>query len=260
VERRAGRASDVRLARMLHRAGRRVGLSISRYPPPNSLERLLTHLFRRLDINCVLDVGAHVGGYVRFLRKDLGFDGHVASFEPARGSYRIMEATWGMDERWLGFPHALGRQRGTAELNLFSGGNWNSFLPPNRYGAGRFLELSSRTGSETVEVHRLADVFPTATEPVSEPRAFLKVDTQGYDLDVIEGGEEILTRILGIQMELSAKPIYEGQPPLLTAVSRLGELGFDLAGMFPISRDRDELRVIELDAVFCRGSASEASM
>jgi hypothetical protein len=146
----------------------------------------------------------------------------------------------------------LGKQAGSAVLNLFEGGNFNSLLRPSSYGADRFLSLREPQGTEEIPVHRLDDVFETVTRGIIAPRVFLKVDTQGYDMDVIDGAGTALSSIAALQLELSAKPIYDRQPSFVPAICRLGELGFEVAGMFPISRDSDGLRVVEFDAVFCR--------
>jgi hypothetical protein len=76
------------------------------------------------------------------------------------------------------------------------------------------------------------------------------VDTQGSDMDVIEGARKALPSITALQLELSVRPIYDGQPSLPQTMAALADLGFELLGVFPISRDG--LRVVEFDGVFCR--------
>ncbi|MDF2745158.1 MAG: hypothetical protein K0S88_6536 [Actinomycetia bacterium] len=49
---------------MAQRLARSGGLYVSRYPPPETLAFHLKQLTRRLEINCVLDVGAHVTAHV----------------------------------------------------------------------------------------------------------------------------------------------------------------------------------------------------
>jgi hypothetical protein len=124
------------MARRLARSG---GLYVSRYPPPETLAFHLKQLTRRLEINCVLDVGAHQGGYARLLRREAGFGGEIVSFEPAALSFAALRPA--------------------------------------------------------VEVRRLADVFDEVTAHVPDPEVLLKVDTQGYDLEVIEGAAEVLCRV-----------------------------------------------------------------
>ena len=72
---------------VVRRLARSGGLYVSLYPPPETLAFHLKHLTRRLEINCVLDVGAHQGGYARLLRREAGFGGEIVSFEPAAASW-----------------------------------------------------------------------------------------------------------------------------------------------------------------------------
>jgi len=51
------------LKRLIQKATRVVGLHVGRYPPVDSLAYHLKTVLRELDINCVLDVGAHEGEF-----------------------------------------------------------------------------------------------------------------------------------------------------------------------------------------------------
>ena len=91
-----------------------------------------------------------------------------------------------------------------------------------------------------------------------DPRVYLKLDTQGYDLRVLpRGGRPAIDRCsLGLQSEVSCVPIYDGMPRLVGAADRpYEEAGFSLTGMFPVTIDRRSLRVIEFDAVLIRVDA-----
>ena len=72
------------LKRNIRRVARRAGYEVV---PSSDLEdhafvRHLSKLFDKLDIHCVLDVGANRGQYYRFLRDRVGYGGLVISFEP----------------------------------------------------------------------------------------------------------------------------------------------------------------------------------
>jgi FkbM family methyltransferase len=235
---------------LIRRAGRRAGLSITRHPAPSTLEWLTRQVFAKLDINCVLDVGAYRGEYVTFLRNEVLFEGQVFSFEPAAASYRELKAASRHDQRWQGFPYGLGSKRETGTLNVFTSGDFNSLLSPNGYGPQRFATLAANATAEEVEIRRLDEVLPAVLEQVPSPRVFLKIDAQGSEMDVIDGAGEALPSIAALQLELSVRPIYRGQPSLPQTMAALADLGFELLGVFPIARDG--LRVVEFDGVFCR--------
>jgi FkbM family methyltransferase len=219
---------------------------------PNTLADHLSRLLPLLAVNCMLDVGAHEGAYIRLLRDEVGFRGEIVSFEPARETYAALESTHSDDERWRGHQYALGRREGRLGLHVYGDTLLNSFLSPSGYGLNQFPVLGSPISIEDVEVHRLTDIFDSVTSHVTDARVFLKADTQGFDLEVVEGAVEVLDRIMGVQLELPVRPIYHNMPTLSSTLDRLYELGFGLTGMFPVSLDRDGLQVIEFDCVFYR--------
>jgi FkbM family methyltransferase len=229
---------------------RKLGVSVMRESESNYLTPHLRRLFAVLAIDCVLDVGANTGQFVDRLRGDLGYRGHVASFEPAPASYEQLVRRWGTDARWRGFCCALGRERGTAELNLFTpDSSLNSLLGPSAFGSDRFAALKLEPRKERVEVHRLDDVFGEAVTPLVEPVTFLKLDTQGFDLEVLHGATAVLDHVAALVTELPVVPIYEGMPTLVDALGHLQDLGFEITGMFPVTRDRDGLGAVEFDCV-----------
>src|SRR5207245_5427268 len=91
----------------------------------------LASLYARLEINCVLDVGAHVGQYGRFLR-NIGYRGRIVSFEPVLANFTVLEQRRAGDEHWTCHRLALGRQDGTLPINVASVTQVSSFLVPNR--------------------------------------------------------------------------------------------------------------------------------
>jgi FkbM family methyltransferase len=239
-------------AKPVKRLARAAGVSLTRHPAPNTLERHLKDVIGQLRINCVLDVGAHEGAYARLLRDGVGFAGHIASFEPADRSYVRLVASRKGDQRWRGYRYALGREHRSGRLNLYGKSQLNSLLTPSLYGIGLFPALADAKATEVVEVRRLAEVFDEVTAAVAAPRVLLKVDTQGFDIQVLQGAGGVLDRIAAVQVEVPLKPIYEGMPSLTTMLEWLGGFGFELTGVFPVSRDRDHLRLVELDCVLCR--------
>lgn len=85
----------------------------------------------------------------------------------------------------------------------------------------------SRTVIERTETIRL----DTLDRVVADLKGtiLLKIDTQGYEKQVIEGGWQTLSRLKGILMELPIIHIYEGEWHFQEAVKFMAEAGFILA-------------------------------
>lgn len=210
---------------------------------------LLRAVLESRAIDCVLDVGAHSGGFGALLR-ELGYAGEIVSFEPGAEAFAALVSRAREDPRWQVQRLALGRTEGTARLNVARAANFASFLVPTAFSVERFRE-SAIDHAEEVPVRRLDAVFAPAGR-----RVLLKTDTQGWDLEVIEGARGCLDSVLALQVELAVRPLYEGAVGWLDALAVLRELGFRPAQLTSVGRD-GELGLLELDCLLVRDGARE---
>jgi hypothetical protein len=82
-----------------------------------------------------------------------------------------------------------------------------------------------------------------------DARALLKIDTQGFDVDVIEGGRRTLAdHVVALQVEVPIRNLYEGAPSLPEMVELVHDLGFEVTWVSPVAR-RPDLRLDECDFV-----------
>jgi hypothetical protein len=117
---------------------------------------------------------------------------------------------------------------------------------------GRSLIATLRTDyAETVEVRRLDELFAQIAAPATHPRTYLKMDTQGFDLEVLAGASGCLDEVVALQTELSVRALYEGMPSWLEALTELRRLGFTPTGFYAVGRD-SSWRVLEYDCVMTR--------
>jgi FkbM family methyltransferase len=229
----------------------RLGLDIVQ--AVDSLGGHLDAVFGRLGIDHVLDVGAHRGDYGAFLRR-LGYRDRITSFEPVEETFRSLSARCARDPLWDCYRLALGGHNGTGTIKVTQGTDLSSFLAPSRYGLDRFPGLTKVVREEEVRLRRLDSLLPSLFDAGTD-RLFLKIDAQGWDLEVLRGAEEVLPLVTAVQMEIAVKPIYEHMPTCLDALGHLERRGFEVTGLFPVTRD-DELRVLEFDLIVIRTSAS----
>jgi FkbM family methyltransferase len=237
----------------LRRRVRSAGFDVVRYPnPTGSLGPHLAAILDRTGIDTVLDVGAHHGEYGGLLRQ-AGFSGKIVSFEPVSASFSVLERRAAADGNWTAHRLALGSRNGSADINVASDSDLSSVLPTTAYARTLFSHAASVIGREAVDVRRLDAILDRCLDGGGERGLFLKTDTQGLDLEVIAGATACLDRICGLQVELSVKPIYDGMPSHVEALSALRDYGFSPTGMFPVQRD-EKLRIVEFDCVFVRAA------
>ena len=213
----------------------------------------LTQLFDRLGIDTVLDVGANVGGYRRFLREEVGFDGRIVSFEPVPSVFESLERGAANDPSWRGMQMALGDADGQLAINVTSRTTMCSFLTRDEarlkgLGYQHLLNVTDVVRTEQVPVRRLDAVFPDALDGRPDARVFLKCDTQGFDMQVIAGAAASLGAIMAVQIELSFQPIYAGAPAYGAVLEHMTGLGFDVTGVFPVRHD-ELYRIVNFDCV-----------
>jgi FkbM family methyltransferase len=190
----------------------------------------LRDLLRALQINCVIDVGANRGQFASELR-GLGFAGRIVSFEPVAREFAILSERFAHDPRWTGHRIALGRESMRTTINVPRLTVRSSLLNPLNRQAGMAVE--------EIEVRRLDQLFASIVDGMARPRVFLKMDTQGYDLAVFEGAAQCVAQIVGLQSELSVKPIYEGMPHYIEALAAYEAAGFELQNLSVVSRTRE---------------------
>ena len=211
-------------------------------------------MLRALEINCVIDAGANRGDYGALLR-DIGYTGLIISFEPVNAICDGLRSRAARDEQWHVYQYALGSADERKAINVTSATGFTSFHRANAYGHRRFgnkqVDIARQ---EDVEVRRLDGLFETLglSHDTSSLRIFLKMDTQGYDLEVFKGAGGVLDYVHGLQSELSVRHIYEGMPDYIDALTEFREKGFEVTGMYPVSRDHESGVVIEFDCMMRR--------
>jgi FkbM family methyltransferase len=243
----ANRKNDLRLV-----LRRRYGFEVVRIPTDprwafTLLGLRLDQLFSALGVNLALDVGAQVGDYAAFLRRN-GFTGRIISFEPVDASYQILCRRAREDDLWHAVKVALGSEDGEAEINVTKSTNFSSFRTPNAYALDEWAGEADIDHIERVTVRRLDTVLAETLGQGKLPATFLKMDTQGWDLEVLQGASGILGDIVAMQSEVSVRPIYVLMPDMHESLARFQELGFSVSGLFPTGYDSCN-RVVEFDCV-----------
>lgn len=211
----------------------------------------LPEIFDMYGVNCVIDVGAHEGEYAMRLR-DGGYTGRIVSFEPVPRAFEELARKAADDPGWIVHELALGREESRTTMNAVPG-TLSSLRPPTEFGARRYRRLQDPEPVE-VEVRRLDGMLDELIDGLDDPRPYLKLDTQGFDLDVFAGAGDRVADFVAMQSELAMVEIYEGMPRFPDALAVYEAAGFQVAAMYPVSRQSKTARVLEFDCVMVRGS------
>ena len=212
------------------------------------LVRHLKALLEKYRIDCVLDVGGNMGQYHDLIRDDVGFVGTIVSFEPVSKYVSILRDKARADPAWKICDYALGCKDEIATINVTKSPGLNSFLAPRTDVLPNFWNDDSISGTESVRVRMLDSVFEELRRELRFQAPYLKLDTQGFDLEALRGSAQALTQVRALQTEASVRPLYAGMPDHLEVLKYTESIGFELSGMFSVSHD-DAMRLIEFDCV-----------
>jgi FkbM family methyltransferase len=217
----------------------------------------LAELFARTRTGCVLDVGANAGQYGERLREH-GYRGWIVSFEPVRAVFEELAQRAARDGRWRAFNFALGASDETRTIAVANVSQLSSFRAANGYAASEFPGESDVARVEQVRIRTLDGCVREVLDGLPQERVYMKLDTQGWDLEVLRGAAGLTGRLIGIQLEASVLPIYEQQPSFTQTIETVRALGFDLTGIYAVNSDSLG-RLIEVDCVFLNAAHPDAA-
>ena len=225
------------------------GFELRHYNPVSSESARLTRMLLAHKVNLVLDVGANTGQFGRFLR-DGGYRGRIVSFEPLFAAWEQLSEASRKDSLWeVASRTAIGSEDGEIEIHVAGNKESSSVL--------KMLDLhvkiapeSRYVGNERVPLRRLDSIASDYLRPDSV--VFLKIDTQGYEDRVLQGATGLFDRFVGLQLELSLIPLYEGQRLFDDLLAEVKGKGFDLWSIWPVFTDQNTGRLLQVDATLFR--------
>lgn len=198
-----------------------------------------------LELIAFLDVGANIGQTGNELR-DLGYTGRIVSFEPQRKAYSKLYEVATLDPKWDAFNYGLGNRNAMNRLNISGLDASSSFLQFTENAIANLPDLVY-VDSEMVETKRLDSVY---TEICGKSKCvFLKIDTQGYESQVLEGCGETIANIVGLQLELSIVPQYAGEFLAEDMIKLIRGFGFTPYWFLPGHRNRYTSQLYQMDVI-----------
>jgi FkbM family methyltransferase len=237
------------IAQTIRRAVRHFGFDITRFDPAYHVIARRQHLLRHYQVDLVLDVGANTGQYAGTLRNDVRYAGRIVSFEPVSSAYKTLSQAAADDSLWEVNNCALGDVAGIVEINVAGNSQSSSLLgmlPAHLDSAPE----SQYVGREKIEVKRLDSIFQALA--AASKHTYLKVDTQGFERNVIDGARSVLNRIGTIQLELSLVPLYQGEMLFAQMHEFMREAGYRLVALEPTFTDRRSGELLQVDGIFRR--------
>ncbi len=220
-------------------------------PADTSFADHVRRVLEKQRVDCVFDVGANDGAYALWLRDKVGFEGHIVSFEPIPRHAANLQRLAKADSKWHVMPVALGRELGNLDFHVMADDVFSSFLKPDKSQPERYAESNKVSETIQVTVRTVADTWCELSTLLKVSRLYLKMDTQGFDLEVFAGATPVLDSIKALQSEMAFHKIYANCADFEQALAVFQADGFRLCMLHPISMD-ENLAMIEADGLFVR--------
>jgi FkbM family methyltransferase len=202
---------------------------------------------RELNINTVLDIGANEGQYAKQIRSILP-EAMIYSFEPIPAVYQKLIANGELKYKFKAFNVGLGTKKEFIQMNLNEFSPSSSLLDMTDLHRNN-VPLAQKTDKITIEIHPL-DMYMNQID--INDSLLIKIDVQGFEDKVIDGGVEIIKKAKAITVEVSFQELYQSQPLFKDVYDRLIRLGFEYMGNLDNYFDQKTGAPLYSDALFIK--------
>ena len=202
-----------------------------------------------IKLDMFFDIGSNVGKYAKQIRKQ-GYSGQIVSFEPISSAHSILLKESLSDTNWSVYDKcALGNVNGVININVSLNSYSSSVLPMLQKHLDAAPD-SRVVGQESIPIYRLSDIWRSQYSEFK--KIGIKIDVQGFELDVLKGAIEIIHFIEFIQIEMSLVQVYSGQALYNEVDSFLRSHGFFLWKVLPGFSDLHSGQLLQFDGIYAR--------
>ncbi len=201
---------------------------------------------QRQNIRTVLDVGANEGQFIKAARA-LFPAASIFAFEPNPRLTQPLQDLLSAGSANAVFQIACGREPKIMPLHLATFSPATSLLSPTSLQVPEFPAVETEQTID-VKVERLDHVVEqhgSARKPY-----LLKIDVQGFELEVLDGAVRILPDVAAIVCEVNTALFYEGQASFEGISAFMRQHNFKLVDIGEPIRARETAEVLYFDVAF----------
>lgn len=204
--------------------------------------------FPKSDIKLVIDVGSNEG---QFIRTSLALmpATKILAFEPNPVSVQnLQESNWDAMQVQI-FTLALGSRQDYVTLNVSEFSPASSLLKNSQQLNQEFPNLLTEKVIK-VEIDRLDSIIHKLDIALCDRSLLLKIDVQGFELEVLKGATELFEKIAVIVCEVNLAYLYEQQCNLNEIISFLYQNNFRLNDVGQPIRSLVNEEILYVDLAF----------
>jgi len=230
-----------------------LGLQISKAQKPGGPDKFtlngqitLFEWLRDYKFATIIDVGANEG---QFVDKIAGVfpDACIHCFEPIKSVYEQLTARFYGNKNLITYNFGLGETSEERMIHLNEYSPSSSLLDMLDLHKTNF-DFAVKSEPACISLKRLDDVF---TSPPTSP-VLLKIDVQGYEMNVLKGGDRVARAADVVIIETTFTPLYKDQPLFAEIYDYFVARGFRYAGNIEQLISPKNYQILQADAVFIK--------
>ncbi|HET6225684.1 MAG TPA: FkbM family methyltransferase [Bacteroidia bacterium] len=224
----------------------KIGFELARYN--KGINGILRRgaIFEKFNIDLIIDVGANTGLYGKECRQS-GYKGQLISYEPLTNAFEKLIRNIKNDPAWKAYNFALGSENSKQLINVSANSHSSSILEISDTHTNAETS-ASYIGKQEIQIKTLDSVFDDIKGKSRE--IFLKIDTQGFELNVLKGAANSLSKIHTVQLEMSLQSLYIGQPLYKDVMAFLHSNDYTLLDVEPGFADSNTGSLLQFDGIF----------
>lgn len=196
------------------------------------------------NLNTIIDIGANKGQF-SLVARHLFHETKIIGFEPLLKPAEKYRNLFKNDKNVFFHQTAIGNQSGNTQMHISKREDSSSILPIGDNQSNIFPG-TEESHILDINIGRLKE-YVNINDLVSP--VFVKIDVQGFELNVLKGCLDLIDNFDYIYVETSFVELYEKQPLAYEIISFLKEYSFDLKGIYNSIYDKEGLAV-QADLLF----------
>ena len=215
---------------------------INKYNHYFGIDESLEKIFNKakLDKNklTIFDIGANIGQSIKRFRRKFN-KSKIYSFEPNPEIFKNLVEIQKKDSNLKVFNFAFSNEDSITKLYYYKESGQNSLYPIKNKNKKNFFKVNTKKISTFLKKNKIKKID------------LLKIDTQGYELDIIKGCGNYLKKILIIEIELIFNDIYNKNTisEIEKILSKFGFITWDIPNIVKFPRS-DIDRIYFADILF----------
>ncbi len=203
------------------------------------------------NINSIIDIGANSGQFAEEVFKN-GFSGYILSFEPLKiehsnlldKKFEMKEYNWEIAERC-----GLGASEKKLDINISGMRQSSSILDISEIHTNLYPK-SINIGKEEIDIFPLDKYYNKIIN--MKKNILIKIDTQGYELEILKGAKKTLEYVDAVYAEVSLVKLYKSQPLFDEIFDFIKKFGFSVWSVDRAVGNKNTGQTYQLDVLFIK--------